>query len=57
MGESSDTIRGWMRVYKQQSYIEVKHTLYKRLVIRVLNQKKYSSKQLGAYFSSVSGSR
>jgi len=46
MGESPYTVRNWVRVCKKEAYIEVKYTLYKRLVIRVLNQKKYTSKQL-----------
>ncbi len=39
------SLRRWMKRLARAGYIEVAHGVYKRLVVRVLNQKKYGGKQ------------
>ena len=42
MGETPRRIERWLWKLRHEKYVEVKHGNYKRLVIRILNQKKYS---------------
>lgn len=46
-GFSERTVRRWMAALISGGYVSVKHTCYKRLVIRVLNAKKFAPLQLG----------
>jgi hypothetical protein len=39
-------LRRWMDLLRRRRYIEVRHSVYKRMVIRVLNAKKFSNRQL-----------
>lgn len=39
-------LRRWMDLLRRRGYIEVRHSVYKRMVIRVLNAKKFSTRQL-----------
>lgn len=45
MDESPRRIERWMWKLRDEGYISVKHGLYKKLVIRVLNQRKFPKKQ------------
>ncbi len=40
------TIRKWMAKLRETGYVDVKHSCYSHLVIRVLNAKKFGSRQL-----------
>jgi len=40
------TIRRWMATLRFQGYVSVKHGCYSKMILRVLNAKKFSSKQL-----------
>jgi hypothetical protein len=55
MGESIRTIEGWMAILKRERYILVKYTVYKKMVIYILNQKKFRPKQ-GSLFEKESKS-
>lgn len=40
------TLQRWMSLLVKQGYIEVRYSVYKRMVIRILNAKKFTDKQL-----------
>jgi hypothetical protein len=40
------TLRRWMARLRKAGYVEVKHSVYSRMVIRILNAKKFNPKQL-----------
>jgi hypothetical protein len=47
------TVRRWMKRLEELLYISVKHSVYRRMVIRILNQKKFDSPQLPLGFDAA----
>jgi len=45
MDETPRRVERWLWKLREEGYISVKHGLYKKLVIRILNQKKFPSRQ------------
>jgi hypothetical protein len=51
-GWQERTLQRWMARLRRAGYIEVKHSIYSRMVIRILNAKKFSPKQFDLALSS-----
>lgn len=56
-GYNPRSIENWLASLKDAKYIEVTHTSWKKLRIRVLNQKKYRTKQVEMNFSNPANQR
>ncbi|HEX4500584.1 MAG TPA: hypothetical protein VH187_05340 [Scandinavium sp.] len=57
LGQKERTVHSWMRQLKAGGYIEVTHTNYKKMRIRILKSKKFNYKQASMNFTNLDSAK